>query len=543
MISRVISSGLLLFLAFSQTACRQVSRGPHSQSTPPAKSARVEISGASGDFGATGLGETSFQTFQVRNTGEGEVTSFTVESVGRFIVTEHSCGHSIASGSQCAFSVVFSATTAGTYRETLHFRYADEAGGSDATVDLSGFAVPSGALDPSFGTDGVVTTAIGSTFEEAHAMAVQSDGKIVLVGHSNTGMNYDLALLRYSADGALDTTFGSGGKATLAVGSGNDFGEAVAIQTDGKILVAGTAFNGFDNDFVVVRFLSTGAIDPSFGTAGIAWVDIAGAHDFAQAMGLQLDGRIVIAGYARVGGTNDFAVARLESDGSADTSFGVGGVATAAILSDNDEARAMLIQPNGKIVLAGYARNGSAVNEFAVARFESDGSLDTSFNTTGTETIAIGSQNDYAYSVAIQGDGRILLAGRSHNGINFDMAVVRLDPNGSLDASFDGDGRNTFDLRDSHDEARAMAQQADGKIVLAGFSHDDHTNYDVAITRIDSSGQPDLFFGEAGVTVSALGDSLDRAFAAVLQPDGKILVAGDTYGPASDDVALLRYFK
>lgn len=543
MISRVTTLGPLLCLAVVSLSCRTPNRGPRAQSTPAAKSARIQIESSVGDFGVLGLGEEAVLSFTVRNTGDAEASSITLETAGVFLITEHSCGRKVAQGTQCSFKVQFGPSGIGTYRETAHFRYADEAGGGDAVVELLGEVVPSGTLDPRFGSAGVVTTAIGSTFEEAHAMAIQMDGKIVLAGHSNTGSNYDLAILRYNTDGSLDSSFGLGGKVTLAVGGGNDFGEAVVVQPDGKILVAGVAFNGFNNDFIVVRFQSTGSLDTAFGTSGVAWIDVDGGHDFGQAMGLQLDGRIVVAGYARVGVTNDFALARLESDGSADTSFGAGGVTTTPILADNDEARALTIQPNGKIVVAGYARNSSSVYEFAVARFETDGTLDSSFNSTGTETIAIGGDNDYAYALAIQGDGRILLAGRSHNGINYDMAVVRLNPNGSLDNSFDGDGRNLFDLRESHDEVRAMALQTDGKILLVGYSHTAESNYDVAVTRIDASGRMDSFFGNVGSSISALGESLDRAYAVGIQSDGKIVVAGDTYGPLSDDVALLRYFR
>jgi uncharacterized delta-60 repeat protein len=338
----------------------------------------------------------------------------------------------------------------------------------------------SGSLDTSFGTGGKVTTAIGAGHEEVYAIAIQSDGKIVAAGISDNGTNYDFALARYNSNGSLDTTFGTDGKVTTAIGTDYDEAYAIAIQADGKIVAAGYSHNGSDADFALARYNSDGSLDTGFGTGGKVTTAIGAGSDGAYAIAIQSDGKIVAAGYSHNGSNEDFALARYNTDGSLDTDFGTGGKVTTAIGSSYDYALAIAIQVDGKIVAAGYSDIGSNNADFALARYNTDGSLDTSFDTDGKVTTAIGSGHDEAYAIAIQSDGKIVVAGDSSNGSDNDFALARYNTNGSLDTSFDTDGQVTTAIGSSTDIAKAIAIQSDGKIVAAGRSDNGDSGFALA---------------------------------------------------------------
>ena len=273
-----------------------------------------------------------------------------------------------------------------------------------------------GDLDPTFGEGGVSTTSIGIQ-EEANSIALQSDGKIVLAGYSGS----DFAVVRYNSDGSLDTSFDSDGKLTTDFGS-SDLGNSVIVQNDGKIIVAGQSYNGSNNDFAVVRYNADGSLDATFGTGGKKRTPIGSGSDVAWSVALQSDGKIVLAGYSSNGTGSDFAVVRYNSDGSLDTTFDSDGILTSD-LGTNEEARSVVLQSDGKIVAAGYSYNGSN-NDFAVVRYKADGSLDATFGTGGYKTTPIGSGDELATSVVLQSDGKIVVAGYSNNGSNRDFAVV-----------------------------------------------------------------------------------------------------------------------
>jgi uncharacterized delta-60 repeat protein len=207
-----------------------------------------------------------------------------------------------------------------------------------------------GDLDPTFDTDGKLTTAIGTSADNATALALQSDGKIVVAGSSRNGSNDDFALARYTSDGSLDTTFSSDGKLTTAIGSSDDNATGVAVQSDGKIVVAGSSRNGSNDDFALVRYTSTGSLDTTFSGDGKLTTAIGSSDDQALALALQSDGKIVVAGFSRSGFLNlnyDFALARYTSTGSLDTTFSSDGILTTAIGASIDIATALALQSDG----------------------------------------------------------------------------------------------------------------------------------------------------------------------------------------------------
>ena len=298
-----------------------------------------------------------------------------------------------------------------------------------------------GDLDTSFDTDGKVSTPILSGADEANSVVLQSDGKIVAAGSSYNGSNYDFAVVRYNTDGSLDTTFGTGGKVTTSIGSDPDVANSVVLQSDGKIVAAGYSHNGSNFDFAIVRYNTNGSLDTTFDADGKQTTSIGSGTDGANSAVLQSDGKIVAAGYSHNGTNTDFAVVRYNTDGSLDTTFDTDGKQTTAIGSGAEVANSVVLQGDGKIVAAGYSHNGTNT-DFAVVRYNTDGSLDTTFDTDGKQTTSIGSGTEVARSVVLQSDGKIVAAGWMHNGTNEDFAVVRYSANVS-DAPGSNDSGST----------------------------------------------------------------------------------------------------
>ncbi len=361
-----------------------------------------------------------------------------------------------------------------------------------------------GTLDPSFDGDGFVVTDVGAG-DEGKAIAIQTDGQIVVAGTSND----DIAVVRYNgSNGALDTSFDTDGKVIIDIAGGADSGNAVAIQTDNKIVVAGTS----NDDIAVVRYNgSNGALDTSFDTDGKVTVDIAGGADSGNAVAIQTDNKIVVVGTALIAGDNDIVVVRYNTSGVLDASFfAVGMNVTDFGLGANDQGNAVAIQTtDNKIVVAGTSND-----DFAVVRYNgSDGDRDRSFDTDGkatTDVVQSSSFKDSGNAVAIQTDGKIVVAGTSCANINCgafinppnDFALVRYNSNGTLDTSFNSDGIVTTNIT-VNDRGNAAAIQTDGRIVVAGKSNDDSAN-DFALVRYNSG-----FYSVGGTVSGLLGSGLE----------------------------------
>ncbi|MDA9710809.1 fibronectin type III domain-containing protein, partial [Luminiphilus sp.] len=400
-------------------------------------------------------------------------------------------------------------------------------------------AAAEGDLDTAFDNDGRVTTAIGSGTDRAWSVAIQSDGKIVAAGFSNNGNDSDFALLRYNTDGSLDTSFDSDGKVTTAVGSGTDSARSVAIQSDGRILAAGSGNNGNDSDFALVRYNTDGSLDTTFDSDGKVLTDVGGGSgDNGRSVAIQSDGKIMVAGFSNNGNDDDFALVRYNTDGSLDTTFGSDGKVTTAIGNDHDYANTVAIQSDGKIVAAGSSKGGNY--DFAIVRYNADGSLDTTFDSDGKVTTAVGTGIDRSWSVAVQTDGKIVVAGYSKNGNNYDFALVRHNADGSLDTTFDSDGKVTTAIGSGTEYAYSVAIQSDDKIVAAGYSKS-ASDFDFALVRYNTDGSLDTTFGSDGKVTTAIGSDSDTARSIAIQSDGKIVVAGSNYNGSDYDFALARY--
>lgn len=399
---------------------------------------------------------------------------------------------------------------------------------------LAALAAP-GDLDATFGNGGLVTTNFGSA-DIGTSIALQPDGKILIAGHIHNGSNFDLALVRYESNGDLDATFGSGGLVTTAFGNGTDYGSGMTLQPDGKILVTGSTHNGSNYDFSLARYEIDGDLDVTFGAGGkITTTFFGNGNDHAYHVTLQPDGKILAIGYSHNGSNYDFALARYDSNGSLDTTFGAGGKVTTAIGSSIDYAYSATLQPDGKILVAGTSHGGSSFFDFALARYNGDGSLDTSFDGDGRVVTAFGSIHDIGSSVTLQSDGKILVAGVAYINSGNDFALARYDTNGSLDTAFDGDGKVTTNFGNGTEYGRSVAVQPNGKILVAGQGNDHF-----ALARYESNGALDATFGNSGMVTTGFGNA-SNGLSLMLQPDGKILVAGYAYNGSNDDLALARY--
>ena len=326
-----------------------------------------------------------------------------------------------------------------------------------------------GSLDGNFGTGGKVTTPFGIG-SAASAAVLQADGRLVAAGQTFTGSRNQFALVRYLATGGLDSTFGTGGKVGTPIGSIDDEASALVVQPDGKLVAAGYSDRGGNTTFALARYNAAGSLDTSFGTGGKVTTAIGSTDDEVLALVLQPDGKLVAAGFTASAGNTAFALVRYNADGSLDTSFGTGGKVTTSIGSVDDKAIALVLQPDGKLVAAGYSKGGSNI-AFALARYNADGSLDASFGTAGKVTTAVESIDDAAFALLLQPDGKLVAAGYANDGSNEDFAVVRYSADGSLDASFGAGGKVVTQIAGTFGEANALVLQADGKLVAAGYSY------------------------------------------------------------------------
>lgn len=351
-----------------------------------------------------------------------------------------------------------------------------------------------GALDTTFDTDGVVTTAIG-TSSGIYDLVLQSDGKIVVAGKSDG----KFAVARYTSAGVLDTTFGSSGVVTITIGSSAS-AHAVAIQSDGKIVITGKVMVDGQMQCALARYSAAGVLDATFGTSGIVQT-VVGHRAQATAIALQSDGKIVIGGWAS-SGHEQFMLARYTTAGVLDDTFGAGGIVITSIGGYFGHVNDLKIQSDGKILAAGVVRIKSAGSDgyrFALARYTSTGALDTTFDTDGKVTIDI-ELHAQAQAVVLQSDGKIVSVGFATINANENkdtiFALARCNTDGSLDTTFDTDGITTIYVG-ADSRLYAVAWQSNGKILAAGESEDTFS-----LMRFNTDGSPDESFGTEGLATS-----------------------------------------
>jgi uncharacterized delta-60 repeat protein len=418
-----------------------------------------------------------------------------------------------------------------------------------------------GCLDASFGggtgkvltnTDGNISAAFD--LDQARALAVQANGKILAAGITtdpNTMRTQHFAVLRFNADGSLDPAFGSGGLVTTSFSTGGDRAYAVAIQSDGQIVVAGTTVTPAGNVLAVARYNGAdGTLDGSFGSGGKVTVSFANHNQNpdteARSVAIQTDGKIVVGGFANNAGV----IARLNSNGSLDTSFASGGKLTSSI--NTSPSGGLVIQTDGRIALGGWINGGKKTGyDFAVARYNANGSVDTTFGNGGVATADFSGLEDRIRAVTIDGNNNIVAAGVTTTGsgtASKNFAVARFTPSGQLDSTFGSGGKVTTDIFGNWDDCYGVAMQSNGQIVAAGFGYDTAgTNAYFTLVRYNANGTLDPTFGTGGIVTTNMGGGPDNfAYSVVIQADGKILAGGTADTANTSDgfyFALARYFQ
>jgi uncharacterized delta-60 repeat protein len=398
-----------------------------------------------------------------------------------------------------------------------------------------------GSLDLSFDVDGKQTTNFGGT-DHGKSVAIQADGKIVVAGDAKEpygGSHFKFAIVRYNPDGSHDNSFGNGGILTTSFGGESDGASSVAIQSDGKIVVAGSTEN-INYYFALARYNFDGSPDTTFGNGGKLTTTFGGDNDWATSVAIQSDGKIVVAGNSSIGTDSDFALARYNPDGSLDNSFGTNGKLTTDFGGHDDHGYSVALQEDGKIVVAGTSSNSTEIN-FALARYNFDGSPDNTFGTNGKLITNFGG-NASGRSMAIQEDGKIVVVGNSSNGTEYDFALSRYNIDGSPDNSFGLNGRLTSDFGDDNFGESVVLDAAE-KIIVAGTSSNE-TNNSFTLAQYNPDGSLDSTFGTNGlVTTDFNGYVNSVGMSVALQEDGKIIVAGQSYDTNGTDFAVARYLS
>jgi uncharacterized delta-60 repeat protein len=412
-------------------------------------------------------------------------------------------------------------------------------------------ALAPGHLDPTFGTDGVVTEQFGTGTKaetDLPAVAVQSDGKVVTAGDVYDG-TATVFVARFNKDGSLDQSFANNGKLVTQFGAAGEGGSealSAVVQADGKIIVGGWAADPAANaDLLLLRLNPDGSLDPTFGIGGVVRAALgsgpSGEQDAeARELALQPDGKIVVGGDAsNSSGHGELLVARFNRDGSLDPAFASGGwgLSSAAAL-----ATAIALQSDGKVVASGYhyATGGS---EVLLTRFNADGSIDSSFASAGTLATQLGvgcsacaSPQSEINALAVQPDGKILGAGFADDAENRDSLVIRLNGDGSFDPAF-GTGGEVLDemgmannVVSQFSELSSVALQANGRLVVGGTGSDENGNYAFLLARLTAVGAPDPSFDSARTIVSQLGTTASPSSyvkGVALTSDGKLVAAGE----------------
>lgn len=397
---------------------------------------------------------------------------------------------------------------------------------------ISAFAAAPGALDPTFDLDGKVATSVAaSSVANPREIIVQPDGKIIAVGSISSGF----FVVRYNPNGSLDTTFDSDGIRLSTFGGTSSEAFGVALQSDGKIILVGEVVESGNRNFAVARLNPNGAFDTTFDTDGIVTTDFTGGTDSAYAVKLLPDGKIVVGGVTL---GNDFAFARYNPNGSLDTTFDTDGKVTVNF-GGSEFLYDMTVQPDGKIIGAG----GTSVNnDYALCRLNTNGTLDTTFNVDGLVTTDIFA-NDDANSVVVLPDGKIMAGGESSS--RQITSFVRYLSNGSLDTTFDGDGKVTNDFSFASNESTlSIKVQADGKIlagietVLSGAAPN---TGGLIVIRYNANGSLDTGFGTNGFTaVRAQANLREFPLSIEILHSGKVIVYGGTYNNTLISLARLN---
>ena len=377
-------------------------------------------------------------------------------------------------------------------------------------------------LDPTFGNNGIVDTDINENNDVARSVILQPDGKIVVGGYTSNGIKDLFCLVRYLPDGSLDMGFGSNGK-VLSAFTSTSVGSVLALQEDGKILLSGHAWSGSENQFAMMRYLSNGSPDSTFGVHGQVQAGFTMKNAISRAMTIQPDGKIILAGntYSETSDFDNFSLIRFLTDGSIDNNFGSSGKVEIGIGEfTRDWINSIALEPSGKIIAAGYSQD-----QFALVRLHIDGSLDASFGNSGIVTTSFGgATNSLINDVVVQADGKIVAAGRVIDGTG-QHGMARYESDGSLDPTFATNGKFSSFLGEDKAGGASILVQSDGKLLVGGsFLKDSIFQY--YVVRHQTDGEIDESFGNEGLIYTKVDEDFSHLEAIEVQSDGGLIATG-----------------
>jgi uncharacterized delta-60 repeat protein len=401
-----------------------------------------------------------------------------------------------------------------------------------------------GDLDPSFDGDGKVTTAWGTSstpmYGQAAGVGIQQNGRIVALGIAGTSeMMKDFALVGYTPAGQLDPTFGAAGKVITPIGTGEDVGRAMAIQADDKIVAAGIVTTLSSTDFAVARYLPNGAPDLTFSGDGKVITSVSSTiQDGAHAVSIQQDGKIVAAGFVSIGSYEQFALVRYLTDGQLDPSFGSGGIVSTSFGAGEAIGYTMAIQQNGRIVVGGRFKN-----DIALARYLDNGQLDPTFG-NGGKVVTILPGSSRATSISLQADGMIVVGGSAHQNGAQAFVVARYRGYGVLDPNFGSGGIVMTQIVPGQTASLlAVAMHTKGTIVAGGNTCPMPYHCHFALVRYLPTGQLDPHFGTGGTVTTKFFGNLTNIHAIAIGKGDRIVAAGMAKVSNDEDslFALARY--
>ena len=425
---------------------------------------------------------------------------------------------------------------------------------------------PTGELDNTLGVNGRLT--IGSQYESTLGLAVAhqpADGKLIVAGATwvTPSQWYDFLVIRLNLDGSRDSSFGTDGATLIDFGEDYDIATDVAVQVDGKIIVAGYSGSSFgtpagntrDIDFALTRLNPDGSIDSTFGDGGRATLDLGGDDEYIAKIAVLPNGKIVIAGGTNLDGDFDVVFARFEANGALDSSFGgspIGGTTRVDLGGSQEQPYSMALQSDGKLIACGHSgpvAYDSASGQMLAVRVNENGSVDAGFGTNGVSLVATGSQRGSGRGCIAMPDGKTLLAGFGGSAGNSELILARLASHGVLDTSFGDAGRSRIDAG-GLESVQSIIRLADGNLAVSGSTAPlgseapaefamwgfdaPSKRSEMFIARFDvASGLLDADFGNGGITIADFGNAITRSMAfsrgLIQQADGNLLAVGDAF--------------
>ncbi len=520
------------------------------------------------DYGEKPSGSLNDKTFTVSNSGGQAATSVAAGTPalsapfsfkGGSYPGGGTCGSSIsAMGGSCTIIITFAPTgiaassTGVSFNDTIRIGYSDGVANQIANRQVEGTGTPtSGNLDLNFNFTGKKVTSLGSNSDVIRALAVDAADRIVAVGSADGGGDNRVAVGRYLADGTLDASFGSGGTVITDMNTGNSaiaVLNAVGLPSTTEILAGGyTAGSGVDEFLLVGYNASDGSSFTTLGGTGKVTTAVGTNDSRANSLVIQSNNqKAVLGGYAYNGTDYDFAMVRYEADGTLDSTFNSTGIKTLDFAGSNDAIRSLIERPSDNYFIAtGYTEPTAGNKNFALSRFSSAGVIDNTFGTSGMKVTDFLGGDDEIYAAALDASGSVVVAGYSSNANNTVtyFTLARYLNSGSLDASFNSTGKLTLTLGSGNSYARAVSVQSDGKIVAAGYSVVSGNEH-FTLVRVNANGTLDTTFGTNGVVNETVSVTFfDRIMAMVLQPNGRIVTGGfSNNGGGDDNFAIARFW-